>query len=151
MLVIAMLLQAASPAPLELHLVCRGSGSQDKGTTALAQTRGPNGDSTWTTVNGSRGVDFTDDVRVDLAGDGGRVRIPQTMLPPIRGGKDGWFDLRKVSASADEITAVATINALNKAKLRIDRLTGTLSMTVLKGQFLGQCQAYDPAEVKRAF
>jgi hypothetical protein len=73
------------------------------------------------------------------------------MLPPIRGGKNGWMTLRKVQATPDEITAVATINLFNKAKLRIDRIAGTLSMTVLQGEFSGRCQSYDPDTVERVF
>jgi hypothetical protein len=141
----------ADQQPLNLHLICSGAGQQEKATSSSAYARDNNGNWGTAQVDGSRTAEFQDQVRIDIVGAGGRIRIPQTMLPPIRGGKDGWFDLRNVEATPDDIRAVATINLLNKVKLRIDRLTGTASFTVLKGQFSGRCQAYDPALAQRAF
>ncbi|MGW8135391.1 hypothetical protein ACWGNZ_07105 [Sphingomonas zeae] len=141
----------ADAQPLNLHLICTGAGQQEKPTSNSAYARDNAGNSATVTGNGSRTVAFEDQVRIDIAGDGGRIRVPQAMLPPIRGGKDGWFELRDVSATADEIRAIATINLLNKVKLRIDRLTGTATFTVKQGQFAGRCTPYDPGSVQRAF
>lgn len=150
-IVLAMALAGAEAQPLQLNLVCIGGGTQRKPSTVTGQVSTSNGNWASGSVTGWRENDFADAVRIEIAGEGGRIRIPQTMLPPLRGGKNGWMTLRNVQAGLDEITAVATINLFNKAKLRIDRITGTLSMTVLQGQFAGQCQAYDPATVQRAF
>lgn len=147
----ALALAAQSGEPLNLHLICEGAGSQEKRTSNSAYGWDNQGNSATVTANGSRTVGFDDQVRIDLAGTGGRIRVPQAMLPPIRGGKDGWFELRDVEATADDIRAVATINFLNKIKLRIDRLTGTASFTVKGGQFSGRCTPYDPGTAQRAF
>jgi hypothetical protein len=149
MLVFAFALAAA--APLDLHLVCTGGGTQSKpNSTSLYATNG-NGDYSSATINGSSTADFADTVRIDITGQTGRIRVPQMMMPPIHGGKAGWFDLRKISATGDEIDAVATINFLNKVKLRLDRLTGDATFTVLHGQFAGHCVPFDPATAPRAF
>lgn len=148
---LALALAAQAGEPLNLHLVCSGAGSQEKPTSSSAYAHDNWGNSATVTANGSRTVGFDDQVRIDIEGAGGRIRIPQTMLPPIRGGKDGWFELRNVEATADDIRAVATINFLNKVKLRVDRVTGTASFTVKNGQFSGRCAPYDPATVQRAF
>jgi hypothetical protein len=148
---LALALAAQAGEPLNLHLICSGAGSQEKPTSSSAYAHDNWGNSATVTANGSRTVGFDDQVRIDIAGTGGRIRIPQTMLPPIRGGKDGWFELRNVEATADDIRAVATINFLNKVKLRVDRVTGTASFTVKDGQFSGRCTPYDPATVQRAF
>lgn len=147
----AILMAAQAVEPLRLNLICEGAGTQRKPATSTARVFTSTG--AWANGNITtwRDADFADAVRIEIAGEGGRVRIPQTMLPPIRGGKNGWMTLRKVQATPDEITAVATINLFNKAKLRIDRIAGTLSMTVLQGEFSGKCQAYDPDTVERAF
>jgi hypothetical protein len=142
---------AASTAPLDLHLICDGGGVQGGSATAQTYSYDSDGNSRSTTVTIPRSRSFDDQVRVDIAGDSGRIRIPQAMLPPIRGGKEGWFDLRKVEATDSDITAVATINVLNKVKLRLDRISGTISFTTLRGQFMGRCTAYDPATTQRAF
>lgn len=150
----AMLLASApaSAEPIDLHLLCRGSGNASTGTEATATSRDwSTGQTVETTVSGSENQGFQDDVRIDIADQGGRIRLPAALLPPIRGGKNGWFELRKVEATRDEITAVATINLLNKIKLRLDRLSGAASFTTRDGNFHGRCIAYKPETEQRAF
>jgi hypothetical protein len=67
--------------------------------------------------------------------------MPRTMLPAVRGGKDGWFELKNVVADARAIHATVGINFMNHPKLFIDRVTGTISISGKAGDFAGQCQA----------
>lgn len=152
-MLIAAILALTPPeaAPLDLHLSCVGQGSQSKPDFATLQHRDSNGNFSSATVQSQYVQGFDDQVRIDITGDTGRIRVPQAMLPPVRGGKDGWFPLRDIRATQDEIVAVATINLFNKVKLRLDRLAGTVSFSVLHGQFNGRCSAYDPAVTRRAF
>ena len=147
---LACVLAVQADAPPELHLMCSGSGRQGVDRNVTAYSHDNYGNTATTTATESRTVGFDDEVRVDITGETGRVRIPQTMLPPLRGGDEGWFNLRKIEATAEEITAVATINLINKIKLRLDRVTGRLSFTTLRGSFAGRCQRIDPA-AGRAF
>lgn len=142
----------ASAEPLDLHLMCRGAGVGSSGSQATATSHDwSTGQTVQTTVTGSEARGFEDDVRIDIADQTGRIRLPSALMPPIHGGQNGWFDLRKIEASRDEITAVATINLFNKIKLRVDRLTGGASFTTKDGSFQGRCIAYKPETEQRAF
>jgi len=73
------------------------------------------------------------------------------MLPTIRGGDDGWLKLKNVEYGEGEITASVAVNAFNNPKLRLDRHTGTISISGKAGDFTGQCQKFDPQAIERAF
>ena len=69
--------------------------------------------------------------------------MPRTMLPLIRGGKEGWFKLKNVVADARSIRAKAAVNLANNPNVFIDRVTGTISISGKAGDYAGQCQAID--------
>ena len=77
--------------------------------------------------------------------------MPRSMLPPIRGGEDGWFKIKSIEVSDREIIGSVAVNALNNPKLRVDRYTGAISISGKAGDFSGRCQKYDPATERRAF
>jgi hypothetical protein len=141
---------AHAQGSLNLHLVCGGDGSRSRTQVITGQLSTPGGEYSGVATY-DRDDPFADHVFLDITGSSGRVRIPQALLPMIRGGRNGWMELRNVSVTPDEITASATINFLNRARIRISRITGIMSMNVLRGRFDGRCQAYDPATVQRAF
>jgi hypothetical protein len=93
------------------------------------------------TVTSRRQQGFEDQADIRLFSGDDRIRMPRTMLPPIRGGKDGWFKLKDVVADARSIHATVAINFINHPKLFIDRVTGTISISGKAGDFAGQCQA----------
>lgn len=131
-----MLIQATSIPPL--NLTCFGGGTANKATTASAWANGQS-----VSVMGQRHQGFEDQVDIRLFGGDDRVRLPRTMLPPMHGGKDGWFRLKGVSADARSIKATAAVNFMNSPKVFIDRVTGTISISGKAGDFTGQCQAMD--------
>jgi hypothetical protein len=73
------------------------------------------------------------------------------MLPAIRGGKDGWFEVRHVKWSENEVTGTIQVNVLNSPKLRLDRLQGMIAINGKAGDFSGRCETFDPAAVQRKF
>lgn len=152
MLTIVLLLQAAAQQPLSL--TCFGGGTANKPTFGTAQSNTDFGGSvggtsfsgygnTTTTVTGMRQQGFGDQVDIRLFAGDDRIRMPRTMLPPIRGGKDGWFKLKNVVANERSITAKAAVNFANNPNVHIDRLTGTISISGKAGDFAGQCEAID--------
>ena len=144
----------ASDVPGRLDLTCLGGGTANKAAVASAfssgHASGSVGFTSWsgsgsgtTTVVGQRQQAFGDQVDVRLFGGDDRIRIPRTMLPAIRGGKEGWFKLKDVVADARSIRASAAVNMLNNPKVFIDRVTGTISISGKAGDYTGQCQAID--------
>lgn len=153
----------ATPQDDSLNLVCVGAGSANKtDTTTVTGSHSGTimgsgaGFATYSgssdaTIVGHRSQAFADQVRVRLDDGDPRLRMPRTMLPLIRGGKDGWFKLKNVKYGRGEITASIAVNMFNNPKLRLDRYTGAISISGKAGDYTGQCQKFDPETVERAF
>lgn len=85
-------------------------------------------------------------VTVSFNENGGRIRLPDSMLPTIRGrSEDGWRPLSNVEISDDRITGRMSFNFIDRPSVRIDRVTGTLEVRGLDTSFVGECQAIDPS------
>lgn len=147
----------AQPSPpataeqAEFNLVCLGAGSANRASSSSVYVQNNNGGSAWGNAVGNRSVPFDDQVNVNIQGDESRIRMPRAMLPPIRGGEGGWFKLKALKISENEITGSVAVNAINNPKLRIDRLTGAISVSGKAGDYAGRCEPYDPATMQRAF
>jgi hypothetical protein len=154
-LVFAMALSSLLPTPAiaqSLHLVCVGGGEGNRATVSSAYGQDNHGNSAWGQVIGQRAVPFDDQVNIELNDDGaGRVRMPRVMLPPLHGGSDGWFSLKSIKRTDDEITGTVQVNFINSPKLRLDRTTGRISIAGKAGNYSGECQPYNPATVVRKF
>ena len=141
---------SAQEAGNKLNLVCGGQGSANKQATASVYAWGDGGSAN-ATVNGTRSVGFGDEVALWIEGSEGRLRMPRPMLPPIRGGENGWFKLKSIVITDREITASVAVNALNSPKMRLDRMTGSISLSGKAGDYAGGCQKFDPADAQRKF
>jgi hypothetical protein len=134
-----------------LFLTCLGTGSAAKQSSTDVQASGDDGRTSWGSITSTRDVAFTDEVKIEILRYQGRIRMPRAMLPDIRGGKDGWFVIEKLKMGRDEITGKAALGFFNAPNLRIDRVTGMLSISGKTGNFSARCKSYDPAVVQRAF
>jgi hypothetical protein len=134
-----------------LSLICAGGGYANKADQSTARAWNNNGDSATATVQSRSRVGFEDQAQVWIEGQEGRIRMPPSMLPPIRGGEDGWFKLSSIEITENEIRATVKVNPINNPKLRLDRLTGAISLSGKAGNYAGQCQKFDPAAVQRRF
>lgn len=149
---IAAVLAAAAPASANtFHLLCVGGGSATKPTAQTAYVMTDSGDSAWGQAHGTKDVAFQDQVNVEIVDGVGKIRMPRTMLPVIRGGKNGWMDLKNLKIGDREITASAAVSIVNSPKVRIDRMTGMLSISGKSGNFTAPCRNYDPSTEQRAF
>lgn len=81
----------------------------------------------------------------------GRLRMPRVMLPPIRGGEDGWFELSDIEIDGREIRATINVNIINHPRLRLDRQTGSISISGRAGDYVGQCERFEPMQVQQRF
>lgn len=143
--------QPVSNTPSTFSLVCLGGGSANRMSNGSVSAWNSDGDYASANIVGNRSVPFDDQVNVLIDGDKGKIRMPRAMLPPIRGGENGWFEIRKIEVSENEITGSVAVNIINSPKLRIDRITGSISISGKAGDYSGRCRPYDPANVQRAF
>lgn len=145
------LLQSTSVQPLDLS--CFGGGTANKTTMSTINGAGNSygnvGATPYSsygsgsaTVMGQRQQGYSDQVDIRLFNGDDRIRLPRTLLPPLHGGKDGWFKLKNVVADARSIHASAAVNFMNNPKVFIDRVTGTISISGKAGDFSGQCEEF---------
>ena len=133
-----------------LNLICGGQGSANKPTSSNVFAWDDSGSAN-ATVRGSRSVGFGDEVALWIEGEEGRLRMPRAMLPGIHGGDKGWFKLKSIVVNDREIIASVAVNALNNPKMRLDRMTGSISLSGRAGDYTGGCQKFDPEATERKF
>lgn len=142
----------AAPVQQALNLTCFGGGTANQISSTSVNTYGSFSGSVGTTpisgqgnnygtITSRRQQTFDDQVDIRLFAGDDRIRMPRTMLPPLRGGKDGWFKLKNVVADARSIRAKAAVNFMNNPNVFIDRVTGTISISGKSGDYSGQCEA----------
>ena len=134
-----------------LNLICGGGGSATGTRVTNGFVTDSSGNSATATVFSRQDRNFEDQVNVEIRDGQGRIRPPRTMLPPIHGGEDGWMRLTDIRETPDEITAKAVVNFMSRPNIRIDRISGVISISGRIGQFSGRCESYDPERVERRF
>ena len=88
---------------------------------------------------------FRGSLNVQVSGGGGRIRLPNQLIPPLNsGGRDGWWELRDVSVGGSTIRATYKLNGINRPSVVIDRRSGSISIQGLsKYAFSGDCDPDD--------
>ena len=151
-MILLLLAQVVSPQPLSL--TCFGGGTANKVALSTIDTDGSFSGSVGTTpfsgsssgsgtVTSMRQQGFDDQLDIQLFNGDDRIRMPRTMLPLFRSGKDGWFKLKNVQMDARSIRAKAAVNFINSPNVFIDRVTGTISISGKAGDYSGQCEVID--------
>lgn len=140
---------ATTAQALDLRLRCDGLASKLETQTSFGSVSGDvdlNGSSTTYKTGQQR-----DRLLVEINDEGGRIRPPAVILPPLKGGGlgDGWWKLEKLVVGDTEITGKFKLNVLNNPIVRIDRTTGDIELTgYMYTKFVGRCEVADPAERK---
>jgi len=86
--------------------------------------------------------------QVEIHGGEGRVRLPESLLPPLNSGERGnWFPIHDLVIGADRIQGALRINGLNKPGLTIDRRSGRMVLDGLES-FDGTCSPFNPGSTR---
>jgi len=84
--------------------------------------------------------DFDTAVNVSIHGEGGRIRIPKRLIPPLHsGGSDGWWNIDDLLVGHNEIRGRFRLNGLNRPTISIDRRSGTITVDGMI-KFYGRCE-----------
>lgn len=148
----AVVLVRAEESNKDLHLVFTGSGNVSDSQTSFEnkynfKTKSYESGTSTSVVK----KPFTGSGYVEIATGIARIKLPRAMIPPLNGGKDGWFTIDKFEMTETAITGTLRLNAINKPKLRIDRTTGTISIEGSFSDFTGQCDLVQSEPEKRKF
>jgi hypothetical protein len=139
-----LMLAAAAPAVApagEMNLICRGRGTamtavgRETGTVRTNQGYAAQGQNVRESL-----VDYETTAGFRLTGGVATMRVPNMFLPPIAGGRGGWFKVKDLRVTDSEISGKVAINFMNTPSFRIDRITGELSTQY---GFQAQCDAQD--------
>ncbi len=140
-------LTSDSDAPL--HLICDGTCVDTRVNVATASAYGSGG---WANATGyaRKASNFDDELEIEINGGIAKARLPRRIVSKLHGGDNGWFEIKKLSVGPDEITGKVAMNFTNAPYLRINRVSGAVSIDGRDGSFSGRCRNYSP-ETTRAF
>ena len=79
-------------------------------------------------------------VEVRLFDGNDRIQLPQGFRPAENPRDDGWYKVKNLKASDDDIIGNAIISFIDKPFFRVDLLSGRIDVTGLGGTFVGECR-----------
>jgi hypothetical protein len=130
----------------DITLSCQGQGSvlANQTTTVNQYQPGKPGHNQSGVVTTQTRRPYTGTGTVELKTGVARMRVPDAMVPALlSGGTEGWYPIEELNLGEREITGVVHINFLSQPKLRIDRITGKITLVGGVGDFSGDCSAVD--------
>jgi hypothetical protein len=128
----------------DINLVCSGSGSVAATQTSLTNQYDPKTKSySYGTANTSVRRQFSGSSEVKISGTIARIKLPSHMIPAVSDDDGGWFIITDMMTNEREIIGTLRINMFNKPDLRIDRMTGQISLKSGMGDFSGKCESIE--------
>lgn len=132
-----------SAEPFAVTLACGGKGRGVQTEFGHANFRDDVGGSAGSaTMSVDKRVSYDGRLRIQIRGSEGTIRVPEQMMPPMRGKRDenGAFKLTSVSVNEQTISGQFSFNFMNKPKFVIDRTTGDIEMSGFGNGFSGTCE-----------
>ena len=126
-------------------LVCNGSGSVSDTQTTQAQEYSYKSHSYEKSVTGTTSVrkPFSGIANVEISGSSVRLKLPHDLVPRLSDGRDAWYVLNNPFVGDREITGAIRFNTFNKPKVRINRMTGQITVVSGFAEFNGNCSVAD--------
>ncbi len=145
----ALLLAATLPISVlanDITLSCQGQGSiiVNQTTTVNQFQPGNHGHNKTGVATTQTRRPYTGTGTVEIKTGTARMRVPDAMVPALlSGGTEGWYPIEELTMGEREITGLVHINFLSQPKVRIDRITGKITLVGGAGDFSGDCSAVD--------
>ncbi|MDT0507513.1 hypothetical protein [Novosphingobium sp. MMS21-SN21R] len=141
------LLLAADAAVLpDIHLVCAG---QTAANMASETTTANMTDSEGYSANGyattSRPTIVKMTIQFRITDGTAEMNVPRMIAPPISSSKEGWYAVKALRVTDDQISGKVKFNFINSSSFRIDRTTGVMTSS---GGFQGNCTKVERTERK---
>ena len=127
---------------VDLGLVCFGDGAKDGLASGTRWTWNEDRDRYEKgSYTESRPETFEASLMVQVWGDGGRIRLPRSLIPPLNSrGDNGWWNMTDVVVGPDTIRGTYRLNGLNRPKVVIDRRSGRITVQGFGSYgFQGRC------------
>lgn len=126
-------------------LLCQGSGSvlESKVSNGIQYDEKAHSYTKTTSTSTTDHRSFSGSANIEISGNSVRIKLPHELVPPLNKAQDGWFTLENTFVGDKEISGVLHLNAFNKPKVHIDRVTGQLSLSSGFQDFNGSCNRID--------
>ncbi|QLE43524.1 hypothetical protein FD723_25825 [Nostoc sp. C052] len=87
--------------------------------------------------------EFDSEVQVEIRNRQGKIHLAGKLIPPINsGGTDGWWNLKDLRVTPEQITGKYEVNGLNHPRVEIDRRSGRIAINGIEN-FRGTCDSGD--------
>jgi hypothetical protein len=150
--IITSLVVAGSTLAEDFHLSCGGQGSRVAASTTYGEATDNYGDFVTGSATTYYKATAPDRLLIEIDDNVQRIRVPATIIPPLHaGGRDGWWILKNVKVTDDEISGQFELNFVNQPTFHVDRRTGDISLQGFRNGFTGICEKFDPAPEARKF
>lgn len=143
--------RAFSQDGADLNLVCIGNGTVADAETTYVNTYDRKSKSyEYGTERRLTRRPFSGSGNVEVSGNFARIKPPRGLIPPLHSGDSGgWWTIQNLFMNDREINGSLKFNFANTVKIRIDRITGTISLSGGFGDFNGQCDRIDSNAARR--
>lgn len=140
------LLLAAETATLpDMHLICDGQSAANMASSSTANVTDNEGYSVNGIATTSRPTVIAMSLQFRVVDGVAEMNLPRIAAPQISSSKGGWYQVKDLKVTDDQITGKVRFNFVNSSSFRIDRTTGILTSA---GGFQGTCAKVDRAERK---
>ncbi|MGJ5632411.1 hypothetical protein [Nostoc sp. CALU 1950] len=87
--------------------------------------------------------EFDSEVQVEIRNMQGKIHLGGRLIPPINsGGTNGWWNLKDLRVTPEQITGKYQVNGLNHPRVEIDRRSGRIAINGIE-RFRGTCDSGD--------
>jgi hypothetical protein len=127
---------------LQLH--CPGSGvaTDIENTTVVGRDSDHNRSTGVVQTHKTRPFEGVVELKIEMGG--AKIRIPPGMYPSVYvSDKTDWLQVKEISMDEREIRGKFKITILSKPDLRIDRVTGEITVSDSSVNFTGSCEKVD--------
>ncbi|AVH63240.1 hypothetical protein CDG77_18510 [Nostoc sp. 'Peltigera membranacea cyanobiont' 213] len=95
--------------------------------------------------------EFDSEVQVEIRNMQGKIHLAGKLIPPINsGGTDGWWNLKDLRVTPEQITGKYQVNGLNHPRVEIDRRSGRIAINGIEN-FRGTCDSGDWSNSRTRF
>ncbi|MDZ8087381.1 MAG: hypothetical protein RMY16_17745 [Nostoc sp. DedQUE12b] len=95
--------------------------------------------------------EFDSEVQVEIRNMQGKIHLGGRLIPPINsGGTDGWWNLKDLRVTPEQITGKYQVNGLNHPRVEIDRRSGRIAINGIE-HFRGNCDSGDWSNSRTRF
>ncbi|MDZ7968609.1 MAG: hypothetical protein RM368_27265 [Nostoc sp. DedSLP03] len=95
--------------------------------------------------------EFDSEVQVEIRNMQGKIHLGGRLIPPINsGGTNGWWNLKDLRVTPEQITGKYQVNGLNHPRVEIDRRSGRIAINGIEN-FRGTCDSGDWSNSRTRF